>query len=185
MITGFLAQKKEMTSIFTPKGERIAVTILEAKPVNVSCLRTKEKDAYSAIQIKTASGKLKEFKDNGENTPELKAEIKLDAVFADGDKISATGISKGRGFAGVIKRHNFRRQPVTGGQSDRVRAPGSIGAQTPGKVVRGKKMPGHYGNKSITVSNLKVIKIDTEKNLLYLSGSVPGHFNSWVLIQKN
>lgn len=184
MISGFLTQKKSMTSLYSEDGKRIAVTVLEAKPLTVSRLRTLEKDKYEAVQVKTVQEKLKEFKVTAETIPELKAEITVDSVFAVGDKVSATAKSKGRGFAGVIKRYGFHRQPVTGGQSDRVRAPGSIGAQTPGKVVRGKKMPGHYGNKNATVTNLKVFKVDKENNLLYIAGAIPGHINSWVLISK-
>lgn len=173
-----------MTSIFSEDGKRIAVTVLEAKPLTVNRLRTTQKDGYEAVQVKTHKNKLSEFKATTEIAPELKAEITVDSVFTPGDKISATSQSKGRGFAGVIKRYGFHRQPVTGGQSDRVRAPGSIGAQTPGKVIRGKKMPGHYGNATATVTNLKVVKVDAEQSLLYVTGAVPGHINSWVLITK-
>lgn len=184
MISGFLTQKKFMTSIFSDDGKRVAVTVLEAKPLTVNRLRTQDKDGYQAVQIKTVKNKLAEFKATTETIPELKAEITVDSVFAPGDSVSATSKSKGHGFTGVIKRWGFHRQPVTGGQSDRVRAPGSIGAQTPGKVVRGKKMPGHYGNATATVTHLRIIKIDKEQNLLYVSGAVPGHINSWVLINK-
>lgn len=173
-----------MTSLFSEDGKRIGVTVLEAKPLVVNRFRTKDKDGYEAIQLKSYKNKLIEFKSTGETNPELKTEITVDTVFSPGDKVMVSGKSKGRGFAGVIKRHGFHRQPVTGGQSDRVRAPGSIGAQTPGKVVRGKKMPGHYGNKKISVSNLKIFKIDKEQHLLYVTGAVPGHINSWVVISK-
>lgn len=184
MISGFLTQKKFMTSVYNEAGQQIAVTVLEAKPLTVNRLRTLEKDGYQALQLKSDKGKLIEFKAVTETLPELKTQITLDSVFTIGDQVSATATSKGRGFAGVIKRYGFHRQPVTGGQSDRVRAPGSIGAQTPGKVVRGKKMPGHYGNATATVTNLKIVKIDSEKSLLYVSGGVPGHINSWVVISK-
>jgi large subunit ribosomal protein L3 len=184
MISGFIAQKKSMTSLYSEDGQRVGVTVLEAKPLTVSCLRTQTKDGYDAVQTKTDKDKLHEFKAVTETIPELKSQITVDSVFTVGDSVSATAKSKGRGFAGVLKRWNFARQPVTGGQSDRVRHPGSIGAQTPGKVVRGKKMPGHYGNKNATILNLKVFKIDTEKNLLYIAGPVPGHINSWVIISK-
>ncbi len=183
MISGFLARKKSMTSLFDDKGRRLAVTVLETKPLTVKEVKTPEKHGYSALQLQLDK-KLIEFAPASENLPELKSEIKIDTVFTEGDIISATGTSKGRGFAGVIKRHGFRRQPVTGGQSDRVRAPGSIGAQTPGKVVKGKKMPGHYGNKTATILNLKVVKIDAENNLVYISGAVPGHYNSWLTLFK-
>jgi len=184
MISGFIAQKKSMTSIFTPEGKLVAVTALEVKPLIVNRLRTQEKDGYQAVQVKTDKNKLAEFKATTETIPELKAEITIDSVFAPGDNVYVTGKSKGRGFAGVIKRWGFRRQPVTGGQSDRVRAPGSIGAQTPGKVVRGKKMPGHYGNAIATTTNVKVFSIDKDQNLIYITGAIPGHFNSWIVINK-
>lgn len=184
MISGFLTQKKYMTSLFTEDGKRIGVTVLEAKPLTVNRLRVKDKDGYEALQLKSHKNKLIEFKSTSEASPELKTEITIDTVFSPGDKVSATSNSKGRGFAGVIKRHGFHRQPVTGGQSDRVRAPGSIGAQTPGKVIKGKKMPGHYGNKKVTVSNLKIFKVDKDQHLLYVAGAVPGHVNSWVIITK-
>jgi len=185
MISGFLTQKKFMTSIFNDDGKRIAVTVLEAKPLIVSRLRTTEKDTYEAVQLKTHKDKFVEFKNTADTNPDLKTEVTIDSVFSVGDVVSATSKSKGHGFAGVIKRHGFRRQPVSGGASDRVRAPGSIGAQTPGKVIKGKKMPGHYGNATATVSNLKIFKIDKENHLLYVTGGVPGHINSWVKITKN
>lgn len=184
MISGFIAQKKEMTSVFTPEGKRVAVTILKAFPLTVNRLRTLEKDGYQAVQVKYNDKKLCEFDLSSETIPELNSSISVDSIFNPGDKVYATGKSKGRGFAGVIKRWGFHRQPVTGGQSDRVRAPGSIGAQTPGKVVRGKKMPGHYGNATATITNLKVFSVDKDQNLLYISGPVPGSINSWVIISK-
>jgi large subunit ribosomal protein L3 len=184
MISGFLTQKKFMTSIFADDGKRVAVTVLEAKPLIVNRLRTLEKDGYQAVQLKSANNKLIEFQAITETIPELKAEITADLVFTPGDQVSATSKSKGRGFAGVIKRWGFHRQPVSGGASDRVRAPGSIGAQTPGKVIKGKKMPGHYGNATATVTHLKIVKFDKEQSLLYVAGGVPGHVNSWVVITK-
>jgi len=185
MISGYIAQKKSMSNIYNDKGQRIAVTALLAKPVTVSLLRNKLRDGYDAIQIAYGVKGHMEFEpSNLEALPEVNAEITPELVFTIGDDISVTAKTKGHGFAGVIKRYGFRRQPVSGGQSDRVRAPGSIGAQTPGKVIRGKKMPGHYGNKNMTVTHLKVISFDTDKNLIYVSGSVPGHLNSWVTITK-
>lgn len=185
MISGFIAQKKGMTSVFTSEGKRIAVTALQAMPLKVNRLRTIEKDGYQAVQIKyDHDKKLCEFDLSSESIPEINSEITIDSVLNPGDKVYATGKSKGRGFAGVIKRWGFARQPVTGGQSDRVRAPGAIGAQTPGKVIRGKKMPGHFGNATATITNLKVFSVDKEKNLLYISGSIPGSINSWIVISK-
>lgn len=194
-----------MTSLFLEDGKRIAVTKCIASPLKVTQIKTSEKDGYKAVQVafgnkknidKPTSTKLsklnldikpknfKEFDITADASLEVGNDISIDSVFAVGDIISATGTSKGHGFAGVIKRHGFHRQPVTGGQSDRTRAPGSIGAQTPSKVVRGKKMPGHYGNKTKTVSNLKVVSVNKDKNEIIISGPIPGHFNSWVTISK-
>jgi large subunit ribosomal protein L3 len=205
MISGFLAKKGPMTNVYTDKGERIAVTTCVVKPMIVTQLKNQEKDGYTAVQVafgtrkrldqatskKLAKLKLdivpqkfQEFKLTGETSPEVGSSITIDSIFAVGDNLKAVGVTKGHGFAGVIKRYGFQRQPVSGGQSDRVRAPGAIGAQTPGKVIKGKKMPGHYGNKVKSISGLKVIAINTEKNELQISGSIPGHLNTWVTIYK-
>lgn len=204
MISGFLVKKGQMTSIFTPDGKRIAVTKCIAKPLIVTQIKTKEKDGYQAVQVaygqrkklnkatSTKLGKLKieslpkgfqEFSLTSDQIPQPGSDISIETIFTPGDNIDATGISKGRGFAGVIKRHGFKKQPILG-SSDRVRHPGSIGAQTPGKVVRGKRMPGHYGNVNKTIENLKIISINPETNEILISGSFPGHYNSWVTITK-
>lgn len=193
-----------MTSIFTENGKRIAVTKCTASPLVVTQIKNTEKDGYQAVQVaygqrkkldQSTSSKLNKLKIEGtpkgfqefaltsDQTPEIGSQISIDTIFTVGEKIDATGISKGRGFAGVIKRHGFKKQPLLGA-SDRVRHPGSIGAQTPAKVVRGKKMPGHMGNVNKTVENLKIISINPETNEILISGSFPGHFNSWVTIQK-
>jgi large subunit ribosomal protein L3 len=171
----------------------------------VTQIKTTDKDGYQAVQIAYGTkknldqatakkiSKLKlnikpqhfaEFDLTTNTVPEIGAQIKVDSVLTAGDNVSVVGVSKGHGFAGVIKRWGFQRQPVTGGQSDRVRAPGAIGAQTPGKVVKGKKMPGHYGNKVKNIKNLKVISVNPNTNEILISGSVPGHLNSWLTIQK-
>ncbi len=186
MISGFIVKKGQMTSIFTQDGKRIAVTKCFALPLTVTQIKNEEKDGYSAIQTKTTFPKLnkiKEFNLITDQTPEVGSSISIDTVFAVGDNVDITGISKGRGFAGVIKRHGFKKQPILG-SSDRVRHPGSIGAQTPSKVVRGKKMPGHMGNVNKTVENLKIISINPETNEILINGSIPGHFNSWITITK-
>ncbi|MCX6726835.1 MAG: 50S ribosomal protein L3 [Candidatus Shapirobacteria bacterium] len=206
MINGIIAKKIGITSLFTPEGKYIAVTRLQVKPLTVTQVKSATtKDKYVAIQVaggvkkhlskateaKLAKLKLKispsffqEFKLYDETAPAVGDQITADAVFTVGETISATGTSKGHGFAGVIKRWGFQRQPVSGGQSDRVRAPGAIGAQTPGKVLKGKKMPGHYGNKTKTVSSLKVYAINTEKQEILITGSVPGSVNSYVILTK-
>ena len=204
MISGFILKKGQMTNIYTQDGKRIAVTKCVARPLKVVQIKDKAKDGYQAVQIaygeskklnKATSSKMDklklsispsnfgEFFLTSDQVPEVGADINFDTVFTVGEKIDVTGISKGRGFAGVIKRHGFRKQPIKNA-SDRIRAPGSIGAQTPSKVVRGKKMPGHMGNVNKTVENLKIVSINPETNEILISGSFPGHFNSWITIKK-
>lgn len=204
MISGFIAQKGSMTSIYTEDGKRIAVTRCIAKPLIVTQIKTKDKDGYEAIQLATGSKKslsqatakkmaklkldikpsqFKEFKLTTDQVPEIGSSISIDAVFAKNDQIDVTGISKGHGFAGVIKRHGFKKQPLLGA-SNYVRHPGSIGAQTPGKVVKGKKMPGHFGVETTTVSGLEVFSVNPETNEILIKGSIPGAINSWLIIKK-
>lgn len=194
-----------MSSIYLENGKRIAVTICRLPVLKVIQLKTPVKDGYQAVQVaygikkkldKAISAKLTklkleitpahfhEFKLTSDTQPEIGTDISATSVFQPGDVVDVTGISKGHGFAGVIKRWGFHRQPVSGGQSDRVRAPGSIGAQTPGKVVKGKKMPGHYGNKTKTISGLKIISVDEDKKEIQISGSIPGPRNSWLILTK-
>lgn len=193
-----------MERVFLENGNLIAVTKCTALPLTVTQIKTAEKDGYQAVQVAygkrlrnsaATAGKLKklkldltpkgfiEFNPTAE-IPAVGSEVRVEAVLKEGDQVNLTGTSKGRGYAGVIKRHGFHRQPVSGGQSDRTRAPGAIGAQTPGKVVMGKKMPGHMGNATTTVMNAKVIKINADSNELLISGNVPGPRNSWVVIKK-
>lgn len=195
-----------MASLYTPEGKRISVTKCVVKPLVVTQLKTVDKDGYQAVQIaygtrknldQSTSKKLTKLKLDikpqhfaefdlvSEAAPEVGSAIKVEDVFSAGDQVDVVGTSKGRGFAGVIKRYGFQRQPVSGGQSDRVRAPGAIGAQTPGKVIKGKKMPGHYGNATANVSGLKVYAVNPETNEILITGSVPGHFNSWITIKKS
>lgn len=205
MISGFIVKKGQMHRIFSEKGKSIVVTKCQAAPLIVTQLKTKDKDGYEAVQfaygtrknlkqpVSKKLGKLKikispkgfiEFKALPDTNLKIGTSVSPDSVFNIDDTIKVTGISKGHGFAGVIKRHNFQRQPVTGGQSDRTRAPGSIGAQTPGKVLKGKKMPGHMGNKRISTLNLKIVAIDPQKNELLIAGHIPGPVNSWVTLTK-
>ncbi|MFA6518755.1 MAG: 50S ribosomal protein L3 [Candidatus Shapirobacteria bacterium] len=206
MISGFIAKKVGMESLFTDAGRRLVVTRLQANPLIVTQVKSEEKDGYQALQFafgqsrrldRPTSAKLAKIKveskpsgfiefklTDSAKSAEVGSNVAITDVFSEGDSVSVSGISKGRGFAGVIKRWGFHRQPVSGGQSDRVRAPGSIGAQTPGKVLKGKKMPGHYGNKKISTLGLKVVKFFPETNQVLVSGSVPGCPNSWVIISK-
>jgi large subunit ribosomal protein L3 len=127
---------------------------------------------------------LKEFKKNDGDDVKLGDEIKVD-IFSEGDRITVTGISKGKGFAGTIKRHGFGGGPKSHGQSDRHRAPGSIGQSSyPSRVIKGIKMAGRMGGEKVTVKNVKVVKVDQEKNLLLVKGAVPGHIKSYVYINK-
>jgi large subunit ribosomal protein L3 len=205
MISGFIARKGTMTSRFLPDGRQIAVTICKTEPLKVTQVKTPQTDGYQAIQFAYGSRRtlknpvskkltklgidLKpfgfiEFKPlSVDQLPTVGQDVTIDQVFAVGDMVDVTGVSKGRGFAGVIKRYGFQRQPVSGGQSDRTRAPGAIGAQTPGKVLKGKRMPGHYGNHQITVSHLRIIDITPNQEIV-LSGPIPGAINSWITISK-
>ncbi len=203
MLNGFIVQKSFMSGHYTDEGKRLPLTKLVAKPLIITQLKSAVTDGYQAVQVAYGSrkklsqpiaSKLKklkisanpkgfaEFRQIDETVLATGQSLSIDQVFKVGDVIDATATSKGRGFQGVIKRHGFKRQGETGGASNKTRAPGAIGAQTPGKVLKGKRMPGHMGNKTVTIENLKVVKI--EENTLYVKGSVPGHFNAWVLIKK-
>ena len=180
MISGYMAQKGPMTRIFDQEAKQKGVTTLKVIPVTVTRIISNTK-----VQVAYGKNHHKEFEVTGDQCPKVGDIITPDLVFQEGDRVMVTGISKGRGFAGVLKRHGFHRQPVTGGQSDRTRAPGAVGAQTPGKIVKGKKMPGHYGNKTQTIKGLKIVALLKDKNQIIVSGPVPGAPNSWVLIRKN
>ena len=194
-----------MTQIFNEDGTVIPVTVLQAGPCVVTQVKTQENDGYSAVQVgfgdkreklvnKPMKGQfdkagvsykrfLKEFKFEDAESYELGQEIKAD-IFAAGDKIDATAISKGKGFQGAIKRHNQSRGPMAHG-SKYHRHAGSNGAcSDPSKVFKGKKMPGHMGHKRITIQNLEVVRVDAENNLLLVKGSVPGPKKSLVTIKE-
>jgi len=206
MISGFLVKKLHLDNQYDDQGQRFVVTYCEAQPLTVTQVKTIDKDGYQAVQvgyfpkkhlsqpltkrlkkakISTLLSHYREFAPTSETLPEVGSTISIDQVFSANDSISVSAVSKGRGFTGVIKRHRFHRQPVTGGQSDRVRAPGSIGAQTPGKVLRGKRMPGHYGNVLSTVKNLRVVSVDPANNLLVIAGPVPGSRQGYLLVTKS
>ncbi len=197
MALGVIGRKCGMTRIFTEDGLSIPVTVIEAQPNRVTQLKTKETDGYEAVQVtcgsrrakrvnKPKSGQFKkagveagrgfwEFRIENEDLDlQLGNEIKVD-IFNDGQFVDVTGTSKGKGFAGVIKRHNFSMQDATHGNSLAHRAAGSIGQnQTPGRVFKGKKMAGHMGNVRRTIQNLQIVRVDTEKNLILIKGAVPG-----------
>jgi len=203
MIHGLIGRKLGMTQIFDEQGLARPVTVIEAGPCVVTQIRSTEKDGYEAVQVGfgiakklnkpqqghvRASGHqvktLREFKADDYSSVEVGNVFKAD-TFAEGDIIDVTGTSKGRGFQGGMKRHGFRGGPKTHGQSDRARAPGSIGSSaTPGRVMKGKRMAGQTGNERVTVQNLKVLRIDVERNLLLVEGSVPGPNQGTLLIKR-
>ncbi len=194
-----------MTQKFSENGKLEAATICQAAPCYVVGKRLKKRDGYSALQlaagVKTKSnkplqGQLKKAKldfvprlikevgweNNEAKMPEIGDEISVEQVLESGTAVDVVGKSKGRGFTGVVKRWGFRTQPRTHGQKQRWRAPGAIGAQTPGKVIKGKKMPGHYGNQQVTIKNLKILDVNSKKNQVLVKGAVPGHKNSWLIL---
>ena len=198
MTIGIVGRKEGMTRIFTEDGAAVPVTVLSVEPNRVTQLKTLETDGYRAVQITTGSRrasrvtrpmaghyakagseagrKLWEFRlDDGEGEGiEVGSEIKVE-MFEEGQSVDVVGTSIGKGYAGVIKRYNFRMQDATHGNSISHRAPGSIGqCQTPGRVFKGKKMAGHMGNVRRTTQNLKVVRVDAERNLLLVKGAVPG-----------
>jgi len=203
MVRGLIGRKLGMTQIFDEQGLARPVTVIEAGPCVVTQIRNEETDGYTAVQLGfgiakklnkpqaghvRASGHqvktLREFKADDYSSIEVGQVFKAD-TFATGDVIDVTGTSKGRGFQGGMKRHGFAGGPATHGQSDRARAPGSIGSSaTPGRVFKGMKMAGHMGNERVTVQNLTVLRVDAERNLLLVEGSVPGPKNGTLLIKR-
>ena len=194
-----------MTHIFTEDGKMIPVTVIEAGPVYVTQLKTDEKDGYQAVQVgfgaisdknltwpkyghlkKSGVNRnlrhLREFRVNDAGSYELGQEIKVD-VFSEGEDIDVTGISKGRGFAGGVKRHHFKGQHMTHGFMTH-RRPNSNGATGPQRVFKGKRGPGHMGDEKVTQSGLKVVKVDAERNLILVSGSVPGANGTLVTVKR-
>jgi large subunit ribosomal protein L3 len=202
MIQGFLGRKIGMTQIFREDGRVVPVTVIEAGPCVVTQIKTRETDGYEAVQLgfgevkrlnqpKTGHLKasqqrryLREVKANDVSKFEVGQSLGVD-LFEEGEILDVIGKSKGRGFAGVMKRWGFHGGPRTHGQSDRARAPGSIGGgTTPGKVYKGMKMAGHMGNRRITVKGLEIVRIDTDRNLIMLKGGIPGSINSLVQIRR-
>ena len=203
---GLIGKKVGMTSIFNEQGKNIPCTVLEVGPCVVTQVRTLETDGYEAIQLgygekkaKNAGKALTGHFAKAKTTPKVKvqefegfeSELNLGDVvdvelFIEGEYVDVTGVSKGKGFQGVVKRYNFRGVgDATHGQHNRLRAPGSIGAASyPARVFKGMKMAGRMGGDTVKVQNLRVYKVVPEKNLLVVKGCVPGHKNSYVTIQK-
>ena len=206
-MSGILGKKIGMTSIFDDNGQMIPCTIIEAGPCYVTQIKTKGTDGYDAVQLgfdeirerlvnKPMKGHFKkggvkplrlisEFRNFNGTKLELGQEVRVDN-FQQGDVVDVIGRSKGRGFQGVVKRHHFSGVGMTShGQSDRVRAPGSIGASSyPSRVMKGRRMAGRMGGERVTVKNLMVLKVIAESNILIVKGSVPGAINSYLEIVK-
>lgn len=177
-----LGKKLKMTQLWKD-NKVIPVTMIKVDENLVSFVRTKERDGYRAVQV--TSGRTKrEFRTDRNahlELPEFKTGEAIPlSSFSEGDAVTASGISKGRGFQGVVKRHGFHGGPKTHGQKNRFRAPGSIGSTAPQRVVPGKRMAGHMGTERITVKNLRVAGVDVEKNILMLRGAVPGSTGGWI-----
>ena len=205
MTIGLIGRKRGMTRIFSEDGVSTPVTVIEVEPNRVSQLKTVDTDGQNAIQLtvgerkasrvtkpqaghfakaQAAAGrKVMEFRVDELSDLALGAEVKVD-IFEDGQKIDVSGLTKGKGFAGVVKRYGFRGGDATHGNSLSHRAPGSIGqCQTPGRVFKGKRMAGHMGDKKRTLQNLSIVKVDADRNLLLVKGSVPGATGSDVIIR--
>ena len=205
MVKGLIGKKIGMTQVFNEDGLAIPVTVIEAGPCYVTQVRLPEKDGYSAVQLgfgeikpkRLTGGQLGHLKRN--NLPPLKflrefrvknpdvkeGETVTVAVFAVGERVDVVGTSKGKGFAGAVKRYHFAGGPATHGASDRLRAPGSRGSgTTPGRVYKGSRGPGHMGSDRVTSQSLKVVLVDPERNLIGVSGSVPGGHGGLVVVQE-
>ena len=206
MEKGIIGRKVGMTQVFTDDGRVEPVTVIEAGPCYVTQIKTTEVDGYNSVQVafgeikaknvnkcQTGAFKkagveakrvLKEFKYNDTSKFALGQEIKAD-MFSEGDIVDVTGVTKGHGFTGVIKRWNQRRLKMTHGVGPVHREVGSMGANsTPSRVFKGKKMPGHYGHETVTVQNLKVVRVDAERNLILVKGAIPGPKQSIVTIKS-
>ncbi|WP_106475537.1 50S ribosomal protein L3 [Phytohalomonas tamaricis] len=207
MTIGLVGKKSGMTRIFTEDGASVPVTVIEVEPNRVTSVKTLESDGYRAVQVTTGSRKAKHLSKavagqyakagveagrsmmefrlvEGEDDPQVGGEFTV-SLFEAGQKIDVTGVSKGKGFAGAVKRWNFRTQDMTHGNSLSHRAPGSIGqCQTPGRVFKGKKMAGQLGNTRVTVQSLEVVRVDAERNLLLVKGAVPGATGSNVIVRS-
>lgn len=203
MIQAMIGKKLGMSQVFDDAGLAHPVTVIEVGPCVVTQVKTQENDGYEAVQLgfgldsrlnrperghRQASGfmsrTLREVKADNVEEFSVGQVIKAD-TFAEGDLVDVVGTSKSRGFQGGVKRHGFSGGPKTHGQSDRLRAPGSIGSSaTPGRVFKGMRMAGRMGNDRVTVQNLKVLRVDTERNLLLVEGSVPGANQGTVIVQR-
>ena len=205
MFKGLIGKKLGMTQVFDESGAAVPVTLIEAGPCFVTQIRTEQNDGYSAVQIGygelkpkyMAGGEIGHLKKNNlpplkylrefrTSTPGVNVGDKVDVnQFEVGRRVDVIGVSKGKGFAGGVKRYHFRGGPKTHGQSDRLRAPGSNSATTtPGRVYKGSRRPGHMGSERVTSSNVKVVLLDVERNLLGICGSIPGPRGGLLVIKE-
>jgi large subunit ribosomal protein L3 len=206
MAIGLIGRKVGMTQVFQDDGTMVAVSVLAIEPNTVTRLRTPDRDGYTAVQLGTETSKklskpeagqlkdlpkaaqsiktIREFRVDSVDEYELGQTVSLVDLFTVGDEVDVSGVSKGKGFAGHIKRHNFHRGPKTHG-SDHHREPGSIGpGTTPGRVYRGMKMAGHMGDETVTIKKVRVVSTDPDRNLLLVKGSLPGARGSLILVKK-
>jgi len=199
-VQGIIGKKIGMTQLFLENGDCVPATAIQAGPCIVTQVKTRAHDGYDAVQLgfgaskrltKPEKGHLKglgdfpvlhEFRAEANASPGDRVDV---TMLSEGDMVKVSGTSKGRGFAGGVRRYHFRGGPKTHGQSDRHRAPGSVGAGTfPGRVLKGKKMAGHLGARSVTARNLKVVRIDPDRNVLFIRGAVPGANGEVVIVEK-
>lgn len=207
-MSGLIGKKLGMTSVYTPEGKNLACTVIELGPCDITQVKTEEVDGYTSVQLgygekseknvtKALLGHFKksgvtpkstvvEFDADFDNDVKLGSTLSLSDIFTEGDFVDVVGVSKGKGFQGVVKRYNFAGVgQATHGQHNRLRAPGSIGAcSTPSRVFKGMRMAGRMGNDRVKVQNLRILKIIADKNLAVISGSIPGPKNSIVIVEK-
>lgn len=202
-INGIIARKIGMTQIFLEDGRLVPVTAVKAGPCTVTCIRDDARDGYTAVQLGFEDAKhvnkgiaghlkpvaklfrhLKEVPANDVDEIEIGQEIGAE-TFSVGERVDVIGFSKGRGFAGTVKRHGFSGGPKTHGQSDRLRAPGSIGGGTfPGRIFKGTRMAGHMGNSRTTTRNVEIVEVDPERNLLFVKGAIPGASRGIIQVRR-
>ena len=199
---GLIGRKVGMTQVFQPDGTMVSVSVVQITPNTVTRIRTAERDGYTAVQVgagerrkltKPLAGQLKdlprvrsirEFRLDEVDGYTVGQELKVGEIFTEGELVDVTGISKGQGFAGTVKRHNFSRGPKTHG-SDNYRKPGSIGpGTTPGRVYKGLRMGGHMGHDRVTIKKLRVVRVDADRNLILVRGSVPGAPGALTFVKK-
>ena len=207
-MNGIIGKKVGMTSVYDSAGRNVACTVIEAGPCVVTQVKTMESDGYFAVQMGYGDAKVKntpkpmlghfekagtgpkrrivEFRDFNVAPKTLGDLVKVEEVFKEGDKVSAVGTTKGKGFQGVVKRHGFSGVGgATHGQHNRLRAPGSIGASSfPSKVFKGMRMAGRDGGERVKIRNLQVVKIFPDQNLIFVKGAIPGHNGSFVILEK-